>query len=78
MEAKLKAQELVDKYYNLLFTSMEINWVPEAKRCALIAVDEILREYAVLQIETNFCYEKYLYWDKVKSEIEKYRNGTKD
>ena len=43
----------------------------QAKQCALIAVKNILVEYAVLQIETSFCYQQYLYWEEVKNEIEK-------
>ena len=56
MTPKEKAQELYDKMYDYsLFEE-------EAKRCALIAVDEILK--------TN-PYKARNYWHEVKTEIEK-------
>ena len=60
MTPKEKAQELYNKMYDYsLFEE-------EAKRCALIAVDEILKVsfFFKLIAETE-------YWEEVKKEIEK-------
>lgn len=65
MTPKEKAKQLVDK-----FSIVGLQQRNEGITCALIAVDEILKEYAVLQIETSFCYKQYLYWEEVKQEIE--------
>ena len=75
MTPKEKANELVDKYYNILpfdkyvitkdeDLSWEYNDWEEAKKCALIAVDEIL--YVV-----DCTSPQYEYWNEVKQEIEK-------
>jgi hypothetical protein len=66
MTPKEKAEELVDKMYNIDFNddAREIAMrYPHAIKCALIAVDEIL-----LHIGTNS--ESHV-WIKVKHEIEK-------
>ena len=68
MKAEEKAKELLFEKYGWIIYSMDKY---HAKKCALICVDEILKEYAVLQIETSFCYKQYLYWVNVKKEIEK-------
>jgi hypothetical protein len=57
MDAKLKAKELVDRFYN------EVKYMERAKQCALIAVDEILLGY--------MGNPKVKYWKEVKQEIEK-------
>ena len=80
MTPKEKAEELVDKYYNILpfdkyvitkdeDLSWEYNDWEEAKKCALIAVDEILNtiEYSSQADELS----KVNYWQEVKQEIEK-------
>ena len=55
MEPKLKAKELYNKMYDYsLFEE-------EAKRCALIAVDEIIE---------HCNYANKWYWEVVKQEIE--------
>ena len=63
MTPKEKAQELYNKFYN---TSSHQHHVESrkdnAKQCALIAVDEILK--------TN-PYKARNYWHEVKTEIEK-------
>jgi hypothetical protein len=78
MTPKEKAEELVDKYYNILpfdkyvitkdeDLSWEYNDWEEAKKCALIAVDEIIfvvSKYNDTQAEVS-------YWQQVKQEIEK-------
>jgi hypothetical protein len=59
MTAKEKAKELYDKYCN-----ME-SWCDDAKECALIAVDEVLK---VAFYTNDEIYEHYI---QVKQEIEK-------
>jgi len=74
MTPKEKANELVDKFYQ---TTPNEAWVNEplgiseeykawkqAKQCALIAVDEIIKE-----LERCFIYNEY--WQEFKKEIEK-------
>jgi len=62
MNAKEKAQQLVNKFYNLKPKKMSdyscILW-PTAKECARIVVDEI----------TKYGYEG-IYWQEVKQEID--------
>jgi hypothetical protein len=64
MTPKEKAIELVNKYYNYL-----PQWVnnTDAKLCALIAVDEILK---ITWVDKFLTVEEY--WQEVKQEIEKY------
>jgi hypothetical protein len=75
MRPKEKAKELINKYhkdYDLLF--WDLSWI-QAKQCALIAVDEILKS----GIEIDYYFDKsigyylsYLeYYGEVKQEIEK-------
>ena len=62
MEPKLKAKELYNKMYDYsLFEE-------EAKRCALIAVDEILKENLELPDEPETVV-RYLFCQEVKQEI---------
>lgn len=78
MKAKDKAKELVDKFIPLVTTwdcyndspRLDEDIIIDAKKCALIAVHEILIEYRVLMIETAFCYDQFKYWNEVKNEIE--------
>ena len=63
MTPKEKAIELYNKMYDYsLFEE-------EAKRCALIAVDEILKENLELPDEPETVV-RYLFWQEVKQEIE--------
>jgi hypothetical protein len=64
MEAKLKAQELYSKYCSFASFWMDQN---DAKKCALIAVDEIID----LLWHTHRNETEYRYWQEVKIEIEK-------
>jgi hypothetical protein len=71
MTAKLKAKELVDKYRKYVddgrhngFYSGEITWNNQ-KKCALIAVDEILTADMFMMTE-----KQEIYWEQVISEIE--------
>jgi hypothetical protein len=59
MTPQEKAEELVSKY--LLVTPIRFH-IEDAKKCALIAVDELLEECRL---------ERDWYWDRVKTEIEK-------
>ena len=71
MEAKDKARELVEKFsiiqeFGIANTEEELAeyFHKKAKQCALIAVDEMLKEYYRLS-------ERGIYWQEVKQEIEK-------
>ena len=66
MTAKDKAKELIQLFYNKQCShSITELAYKSAKQCALICVDEILRE-----IPKRFDSEE-IYWEKVKKEIEK-------
>ena len=77
LTAQEKAKDLVDKFYcgedslGLMFC---INY-SNAKQCAIIAVDEILKSNAnsgiVVQVEVRKYQTWSAYWDEVKHEIEK-------
>ena len=86
MDYKQKAKELVDKFYkiNILhqdgYTNPELALV-EAKQCALICVDEILKtdckELPTMTIngkdikinDNGRSYDNREYWQEVKQEI---------
>jgi len=82
MTPKEKAQELFDKYYIVCqeFTE-EIQCSIQAKQCALIAVDEIMKaphENSYIELiptdadDTDWFWNKFdKYWEQVKNEIEK-------
>lgn len=61
MTPKEKAKELVNKYLQVYDGR-----VPQAKRCTLILVDEILKFGNELDIR-----EPMMYWNSVKQEINK-------
>ena len=70
MTPKEKAKQLVKKFTSATMTLVaDYEWVDDifsAKQCALIAVDEILKNNLIL-------FEDYLndeYWREVKQEIE--------
>jgi hypothetical protein len=70
MTPKEKAGELVDKFSDLEDGEM---YIGKAKQCALIAVDEILKsvpKQPSISI-TMPHFEATVYWEKVKSELEK-------
>ena len=58
MSPKEKAKELVDKF---TFRCEECDYDWNAKQCALIAVDEIIKNF----------FSNFDYWQEVKQEIEK-------
>ena len=80
MTPKEKAQQLIDSYYVLLdgFVTLQ-----QVKKCALIAVDEIIYEVYSISHQYTAIYDittsSYLYtdckelifWKEVKQEIEK-------
>jgi hypothetical protein len=76
MTPKEKAQELFNKYVNILFDIVEVE-KQNCKQCALIAVDEMLNNAGFIwggrDTETGLSardsYRKYL--QEVKKEIEK-------
>jgi len=66
MSPKDKAIELVNKY--LMNTPVGFH-IDDAKECALIAMDEIIKQcwdYRDIDLEAS-----YDYWNEVKKEIEK-------
>jgi hypothetical protein len=68
MTPKEKAEELVDRMYNVDFhdDAREIAMrYPHAIKCALVAVDEILNEY------WSHDTKRRDWWQEVKQEIEK-------
>jgi hypothetical protein len=70
MTPKEKAHELINKL--LLYSDdgdlKNINWkIRNAKQCALIAVDEILKVLCTPHKNES----EYMYWQEVKQEIEK-------
>ena len=62
MEVKDKAKELVDK-----FTVVGLQQRSEGIACALIAVEEIIENEKIDNLEDN----NLSYWQEVKQEIEK-------
>ena len=76
MEPKEKAKELRDNY---IFTSLDSNDDYEtlklkilihAKRCALIAVDEIIKS-TPCKFDGYYYEQNFKYWQEVKQEIER-------
>jgi hypothetical protein len=68
MTPKEKAKELVSKF-NFEHTGQTYilhQTVDESKRCALIAVDELIKE----ERKTDDYYEIGSYWQEVKQEIQ--------
>ena len=71
MTPKEKAKELVNKFYpNVQWKLGQEDCLNRAKKCALIAVDEILFSNNTI-FETNIPHECWKYWQEVKQEIEK-------
>ena len=70
MTPKEKAEELV-KWATIYGASSEVS-----KLFATKIIDEILKEYTILQLNTFYCKEDYLlctnmfeYWEKVKKNL---------
>lgn len=71
MNPEVKAQELIDKFMPHSSGDSNNN---EAKRCALIAVDEIIELYefhAISDFDNKRVIDTLNYFDEVKQEIEK-------
>jgi hypothetical protein len=84
MTAKEKAEELFDKYYQIFEDDEDEHYIGTSKRiskqCAMIAVDEILKNqenvvWKINKILSAFSIDKKLelsekYWQEVKQFIE--------
>jgi hypothetical protein len=70
MEAKEKAQELVEKYEKYLFDKFttDEDWV-KCVQCALIAVQEIINANPHSNPLNTDVYSTMDYWQQVKTEI---------
>jgi hypothetical protein len=72
MDAKEKAKELYCKYTDALnIRDLQTTANPFAKKCALIAVDEIEDAIDFDWMEVQNLESQHRYWQKVKEEIEK-------
>lgn len=70
MTPKEKAQELVDKFRNEITSFLGDNMKKiNAKKCALIAVDELIKIHYLLT-NTNDTSPSIIYWKEVKQEIQ--------
>lgn len=72
MTTKEKAKELVNKYSEQIFIVSGMYSSEEAKQCALICVDEIIKnESRGFDIEdcNPFTQENIIFWQEVKKEI---------
>jgi hypothetical protein len=70
MTPKEKAQELVDKFRNEITSFLGDNMKKiNAKKCALIAVDELIKIHYLLT-NTNDTSPSINYWKEVKQEIQ--------
>ena len=69
MTPKEKAKELIDKFLD------QSLWMYQAKGCALIAVDEIIKtlneDIKDINVVGNVLLDLIEYWKQVKQEIEK-------
>jgi len=73
MTPKEKAEELYNKYFSMIKIESYIDRVssiPYVKKCALIAVDEILDLKHIVTLRRNMHEMELEYWMEVKQEIE--------
>lgn len=75
MTPKEKAEELVNRFMdikNVKLSDYSVIYLPTAKHCALIAVDEVILEQCKSSELKNPRYqdERLRYWQEVKQEIE--------
>jgi hypothetical protein len=70
---KEKAQELVDRFMIMIGDTFVIPIIlkTKAKQCALICVDEILKENERINLGGAFPTPLTEYWKEVKQEIQK-------
>ena len=66
MTPKEKAEELVNRFHKYTWNGEDNLDNKNAKQCALIAVDEILKE-----LPEDYQNDIWSYWPEVKEEIEK-------
>jgi hypothetical protein len=72
MTPQEKADELFRKMYQVRSVAASDITKHFAKQSALIAVDEIINQFDVHpSVQTHFKYDKLMYWEEVKQEIEK-------
>jgi hypothetical protein len=71
MTPKQKANELFFKYYEIIEHTLSIEYVLIAKKCAIIAVDELINTH-LLSEKNIFDIHPVDYWAEVKQEIENY------
>jgi hypothetical protein len=74
MTPKEKAKELVEKFELIFISSNADAWTTPSKKCALIAVDEILNTYS----KWDYANDKEFfdpYYIEVKEEIQKLERG---
>jgi hypothetical protein len=72
LTAKEKAKELVDRYNKFDFNTIVVSTQKEyAKQCALIAVDEMIKEMTDLYKSHNSIdnFNRLSFWFEVKKEI---------
>jgi hypothetical protein len=77
MTPKEKAEELIEKYKQ--YSQLEIGYqgitsrIQSAKKCALIAVDEIINNNNKIPGNVNGLHtiENTSYWEQVKQEVER-------
>ncbi len=68
MTPKEKAKELIDKFQNTLFDKRHVNLYQEdARECALIAVDEMLKHMSFHFGQIGMSTLEY--WNEVKQEL---------
>ena len=77
-ETQIKAKELIEKFYKHarpissgFFVSNENVYIKSAKECALICVDEILKELP--ENETFYFDTRIEFYQEVKQEITNYK-----
>ena len=71
MTPKQKANELFFKYYEIIQRTLSTEHVIIVKKCAIIAVDEILSLSKIASLRRDEVYMELEYWIEVKEEIEK-------
>jgi hypothetical protein len=71
LSPKEKAKKLVNRFMfaGIYFTDGINGAKKNAKQCALIAVDEIINSIVITDLTT--AENQFIYWDEVKTEIEK-------
>jgi len=70
MTPKEKAIELFNKMDMIIYTDQD-NWKSQCIRCAIVAVDEIIKAIDFDWMEIQNLESEHRYWEQVKNEIEK-------